>query len=261
MGSLQAAPTYPRCPLCGGRDSIGHMLGECACPEIQAIIIERHNWAARLILAAVLAAALGACEVYADVGSLAKLGGLKVRGTRVPPSLLPDASLPEGPAQRAKLRPDIMLVEPSPLGGSRGNTVLGKRGPRARRLLRETGMLLRPGARRIRIVEVGYCPDTKHKEKLTEKTEQKTEQHRTLINLLAAEGHHVTQEVILLGSAGSVYKSTEASLAALGVDKATVHKLLAALSDHAISALHKLIKTRRQLEHSRSQRRTPPDPD
>ena len=71
----QAVPTYPRCPLCGGRDSIGHMLGECACPEIQAIIIERHNGAARLILAAVLAAALGACEVYADVGSLAKLGG------------------------------------------------------------------------------------------------------------------------------------------------------------------------------------------
>ena len=91
---------------------------------------------------------------------------------------------------------------------------------------------------------------------LTEKTE-----HRTLINLLAADGHHVTQEAILLGSAGSVYKSTEGWLTALGVDKATLHKLLAALSDHAISALHKLTNTRRQLEHSCSQHRSPPDPD
>ena len=36
----QAVPAYPRCPLCGGRGCIGHMLGECACRKIQAFIIE-----------------------------------------------------------------------------------------------------------------------------------------------------------------------------------------------------------------------------
>ena len=50
-------------------------------------------------------------------------------------------------------------MEPSPLGGSGKSTVLGKLGPGTQRLLRETGILLRPGALRIRIIGVGYCPD------------------------------------------------------------------------------------------------------
>ena len=46
-----------------------------------------------------------------------------------------------------------------------------------------------------------------------------------------------------LGLQAQYYKATEGSLTALVIDKATMHKLLAS----AISALHKLIKTRRQL--------------
>ncbi len=38
-----------KCPLCGGDDSIGHMLGGCSHPTMHALYIARHDEAVRII--------------------------------------------------------------------------------------------------------------------------------------------------------------------------------------------------------------------
>ena len=100
------------CPLCKGGDCIAHMLGECAHPTMKALFIERRNTAARMILKAILNGSKGAWHVAADIGSKRKMGMLACEDSRVPDFLLADADFPEGPEQRVKMRPDILLIEP-----------------------------------------------------------------------------------------------------------------------------------------------------
>ena len=224
------------CPLCHGRDCIAHLLGECAHPAIRSLVIERHNAAARKILTAILNGSRGAWQVAADIGSKRKMGMLACEDSRVPNFLLADTDFPEGPEQRAKMRPDILLIEPisakQPVGPAREMP------------------------RKVLIVEVGYCSDTRMVEKLNDKYEQ----HAQLKSLLLARGHTVSVLPIVLGNTGSVYTTNADVLRALGVNRATRERLLTSLSIHAVTSMHKIIRTRRQLEHQCIQQLRRPDP-
>ena len=103
---------------------------------------------------------------------------------------------------------------------------------------------------------MGYCSDTRYREKL----QQKTEQHDVLRRLLLAKGHTVRYLPIIVGNAGCTYKSGEQALLALGISHPNVQKLHTRLMEHAITCLHKIVRTRRQLEHACQHPRLPPDP-
>ena len=94
------------------------------------------------------------------------------------------------------------------------------------------------------IVEAGYCYGPKYLDKLQEKTQQ----HRLLQDLLLNEGFKVTCLSIVLGNSGAIHSTTESSLLQLGISRTAAQNLVLKLSDHAARYLHKLIKTRRQLE-------------
>ena len=234
------------CPLCRQKvDTIGHMLGECEHEAMKGLTIDRHNAAGRMILKAIHAGAMGACLTIADVGSEARMAGLETHGTRIPEPILRDMDLPEGPEQRAWLRPDILLLEDN-------MDLLGKRGrsPAHTRLIRY-GLQTK-----VWVIEIGYSSDTRYRERLQEKRDQ----HAELCSLLAARGYAVELVPIILGSMGSIYRSVDESLRRLGVAPARVPALLHALTLHAMQYVHKIIRTRRQLEHSSRQQQQRPDP-
>ena len=176
---------------------------------MKGLIIERHNEAGRMILEQLKNGSQGACEFVADVGSQDKMAGYDTPGSRVPDWLLDDRDLPEGPAQRAKLRPDILMITPA-----------------------EQGMPI-DGPRKVTLLEVGYCSDTRYKEKLAEKLQQ----HQTLKQLLVANRHKVRVAPIILGSMGSVFKSNEREIMTLGASRTECQHLLVKLSEHAVRNL------------------------
>ena len=250
-------PRFPGCPLCKHVDSIGHMLGDCSHCIIKSIIIERHNHAGRLILGALHRGSLGNCYTIADIGSQEKMAGMQQHDTRIPDFMLADIDLPEGPSQLRKLRPDIMITDVTP-GETLSCKPSRKRGRHGGQHNHHITTTANGRARRVWIVEVGYCSDTRYLDKLQEKTLQ----HRQLQSLLMDKGFKVTCLPIILGNSGAIYSTTESSLLQLGISHKAAQSLMLKLSDHAARYLHKLIKTRRLLEHPGSLVYVlePPDP-
>ena len=190
----------------------------------KALFIDRRKVAARMILKTLLNVSKGAWHIAGDIVSKRRMGMLACEDSRVPDFLLADADFPEGPEQRSKMRPDILLIGPIKVGRSGQH-------------------LLPPGCnlpRKVAIVEVGYCSDTRLVDKLTDKHEQ----HAQLRTLLLANSHTVSVLPIMLGNTGSVYKANANVLRALEVNHVTREHLLKALSIHAVTSLHKI-----SLEH------------
>ena len=104
-------------------------------------------------------------------------------------------------------------------------------------------------ARRIWIVEGGYCSDTRYEEKL----EEKEAQHTALEVALKEYGYDVTVLPIILGVSGSIYKTTKHALGQLGIEHGPANKLMRKLHEHAIITLGKIVRSRRALEGNTSQ--------
>ena len=130
-------------------------------------------------------------DTYADVGEASKVNGIELLGTRVPESILDDSELPEGPQQRDKLRPDILIVGDTATAGP-ACAVGPRRGGRKRNAVGRS-------REAITIMEVGYGSDTRYHAKLAEKNEQ----HAQLRSLLTARGSKVTYLPVVLGTMGS----------------------------------------------------------
>ena len=88
-----SVPNHISCPLCGQADSTSHMLGECGDRDMKSIYIERHNEAARMILAEVLKGAGGNCIACADVGNADKTSHLGIDKTKIPATVIGDHTL------------------------------------------------------------------------------------------------------------------------------------------------------------------------
>ena len=221
------------CPLCGEEDSITHILSACKHPLMVALYILRHDQAGRKILRAIHAGSRGSAETHADIGAADKLDSLEIGSKRVPASVLSDSDLPGGPGQRTKLRPDILLIEETTPGTQSGSAREEPASKRTRRQAsewwvvhsKEQQQLITRG-KKVTVVEVGYCADTRHHAKL----EEKQTQHAQLKGILQAAGHEVEVVPLIFGTTGCIYKSCEGHLQQLGVSHDCTQHLLRTLA-------------------------------
>ena len=223
-----------RCPLCGGRDSIAHMLLECWHSRVQATRIWRHDSAVRLILKALQKHTKhGRVYTIMDAGKAENLQEDGADGKRLPRWLLSEGRVPDDKLK--KMRPDILLIKglgPTPTAQEIQDAVNNKKDYT------------------IQVVEVGYCTDTNWRSKIAEKMKQ----HQELLAALRAEGWTVDAGayVVVLGACGAVYLSGQTALEKLGLSAAQAQGLLTKLHMHAVTAAHALTVLRRRLERSRS---------
>ena len=235
------------CPMCRQTDSTNHLLNGCMHPEMQALQIERHNEAGRLILKELAQGKHGAYHIMADVGRYSKVKALGIHENRIDKKILPDATFRRhnlNPRNRNKLRPDIMVINSS------------KR-PLKRKRDSEEG---RATIGTAYIVEIGYTSEGRYHEKLAEKQEQ----HAQLVTLMESQGYQVVINTIILGSSGGIFKSTTEALEDLGVDFNRRKRLLQRLHIHSVRWLHTTVKKRRLLENEKysqrvHRRKKPPD--
>lgn len=148
-----------------------------------------------------------------------------------------DCTQPEeqqtGTHERAKLRPDIMHVELTDI--EREAHRAGEEKP----LLNATMQNNR--ARKVWIVEGGYCTDT-----YSDKYKRKETCRAHLQTLLWARGFMVTSLSVILGFTGSMYQTTVSALPALGVEMTQAQKLLYDLHARAVQTHHTIIKLQRE---------------
>ena len=113
-------------------------------------------------------------------------------------------------------------------------------------------------SRSIKIVEAGYCPDTRYEEKLQEKGSQ----HKALEEALKDYGYNVTILPIIIGQSGSQLHTTSDALAKIGIEHGAASKVLSKLHEHSVLTYHKTLTSRRVLERERSDksRQNRPDP-
>ena len=87
-------------------------------PAFKAMYIARHDQPLRLILKSIAKGDHGGYYKIADIGRAELIEDMGVSAKRIPSWLLPDSCLERAdidPADRNRLRPDIMLVEMSQL--------------------------------------------------------------------------------------------------------------------------------------------------
>jgi len=94
--------------------------------------------------------------------------------------------------------------------------------------------------RSIKIVEGGYCSDTRYEEKLQEKGAQ----HKALEEALKEYGYNVTTLPIIIGQSGSQYHTTSDALAKIGVEHGPASKVMSKLHEHSVLTFHKILTSR-----------------
>ena len=200
---------------------------------------------------------------HADIGAADKLDSLEIGSKRVPASELSDGDLPGGPGQRTKLRPDILLIEETTPGTQSGSAREEPAPKRTRRQAsdwwvvkskeqQQSGMR----SKKVTVVEVGYCADTRYHAKL----EEKLEQHAQLKGILQSAGHEVDVVPLIFGTTGCIYKSCEGHLRQLGVSHECTQRLLRTLALDAARSAHTIIKARPQHERKSADSSSTEDP-
>ena len=101
-------------------------------------------------------------------------------------------------------------------------------------------------ARKIMIVEGGYCSDVSY----LEKAKEKGQQHNKLEEALRLYGYDVTSLSYICGSTGAQYHSSNDTIRMLGIEHSVATKLRNRIHEHTIACADKLIKSRRMLERS-----------
>jgi len=166
------------CPLCRGDDSQGHIFGSCMHPDMSKQYIARHDKAMRTVIQAFTKGQCGSHCLIADVGKIAGLKDIGVHSKRVPAFVLPgrllqarglDPTVGRGFLQRgaadtrSKMRPDMMIVE---MTMAEQQQYLRHDDSSGSNLTALTPLMPDGNPRSIKIVEGGYCPDTRYEEKL-----------------------------------------------------------------------------------------------
>ena len=83
--------------------------------------------------------------------------------------------------------------------------------------------------RSIKIVQGGYCPDTRYEEKLQEKGAQ----HNALEEALQDYVYNVTSLPIIIGQSGSQYHNTSDALAKVRTEHGPASKVMSKLHEHS----------------------------
>ena len=184
-----------RGPHCGQE-----VLGGCKVPAFKAMYIARHDQALRLILKSIAKGDHGGYYKIADIGRAEVIEDMGVSAKTILPWLLPDSCLERAdidPADRNRLRPDIMLVNMSQSEcmsyerHSRRQLEFSTTTNSQSRANGSSG----PQRRRVWLIEGGYTSDTRHLAKLAEKETQ----HRKLVGALELRGFDVKPMICFWG--------------------------------------------------------------
>ena len=173
-----------RCPLCRGDDTQGHIFESCMHPDMSKQYIARHDKAMRTVIQAFTKGQCGSHYLIADVGKIEGLKDIGVHSKRVPAFVLPDRCLQArgldpavergflqggAAATRSKMRPDMMVVE---MTTTEQQQYLRHDDNSGSRLPPLIPVMPNGNSRSVKIVEGGYCSDTRYEEKLQEKGAQ-----------------------------------------------------------------------------------------
>ena len=220
--------------------------------------IARHDKAVRMLIKSLIKGKQGGNYIVADVGQMEQLKELGVHSKRIPSFVLPDSHMQANQGSedhkaaltacrdpdRDKMRPDVMVVE---LSETERRQYLPHTADTGHTLPDLPSTLPNGKARKIYIVEGGYCSDTWY----LEKVQQKELQHSALESTLRSYGYDVTILTYILGFYGSTYTSNLKTLKTLGIEHAAANKLSRKTHEHSVTCAHNLNKTRRVLESSR----------
>ena len=158
----------------------------------------------------------GSHYLIAGVGKIEGLKDMGMHSKRVPPFVLPDRCLQargsdpmvergflQGGAAdtRSKMRPDMMIVE---MTTAEQQQYLRHDDNSGSRMTPLTPMMPSGNPRSIKIVEGGYCSDTRYEEKL----QGKGAQHKALEEACKDYGYNVSTLPIIIGQPGSQYHTT-----------------------------------------------------
>jgi len=242
----------------------------CMHPDMSKQFIARHDQAMRTVIQAFTKGQCGRHYLIADVGKIEGLKDMGVHSKRVPTFVLPDRCLQargldptvgrgflqRGAADtRSKMRPDMMIVE---MTAAEQQQYLRHDDNSGSRLTPLTPVMPNGNPRSIKIVEGGYCPDTRYEEKLQEKEAQ----HKALKEALKDYGYNVTTLPIIIGQSGSQYHTTSDALAKIGIEHGPASKVMSKLHEHSVLKFHKILTSRRKLEREKTDknRQNRPDP-
>jgi ribonuclease HI len=221
------------CPLCAeAEDSSGHLLLECSHRQVKAMQIKRHDSAVRAINKALQRQSkTGAAFTIMDACKAAELAVHGADAKRVLRWMLPTDTISD--VDLAKMRPDILRVVGLPAAPTDEQ-------------LREAADVANRGKYHIQLIEVGYCSDTKWRDKVKEKLKQ----HERLVAALQEAGWRIddTPHIIVLGAAGAVYMSGLEALRKLGLTEKHGRALLTKLHLDTVQAAHNISLARRRLE-------------
>ena len=142
---------------------------------------------------------------------------------------------------RKKMRPDMMIFE---LTDTKQHTYLPHDTDTGSRLPNLQPTMPSGKARKVTIVEGGYCNDVSYLEKVKEK------QHAKLEEALRLYGYDVTSSSYICGCTGSQYHGSNDTIRMLGIEHSVAKKLRDNIHEHSIACHDKLMKSRRMLERS-----------
>jgi len=244
--------------------------GSCMHPDMSKQYIARHDKAMRTVIQAFTKGQCGSHYLIADVGKVEGLKDMGVHSKRVPALVLPDRCLQargldptvgRGFLQRgaadtqSKMRPDMMIVE---MTAAEQQQYLRHDDNSGSRLTPLTPVMPSGNPRSIKVVEGGYCPDTRYEGKLQEKEAQ----HKALEGALKDYGYNVTTLPILIGQSGSHYHTSCYALAKIGIEHGPASKVMFKLHEHSVLTFNKILTSRRVLEREKTDknRQNRPDP-
>ena len=112
-------------------------------------------------------------------------------------------------------------------------------------------------ARRVTIVEGGYCSDVSYLEKVREKGQQ----HAKPEEQLRLYGYNATSSTYICGSTGSQYHSSNGTIRfMLGIEHSVAKKLRDKIHDNTIACTDSLMKSRRMSSARQNRKRPRADP-
>ena len=200
----------------------------------------------------------GSHYLIADVGTVDTLKDLGVHSKPVPKFVLPDSHIQHTTQNtepcnnhstcrigdtRKRMRPDMMIVE---LTDTEQHTYLPHDTDTGSRLPNLQPTMPSGKARKVTIVEGGYCSDVA----CLEKVKEKGQQHDKLEEALRLYGYDVISLAYVCGCTGSQYHSSNDTIRMLGIEHSVAKKLRDDIHEHSIACADKLMKSRRMLERS-----------
>ena len=205
-------------------------------PAFKAMYIARHDQALCLVLKSIAKGDHGGYYTTADIGRAELIEDMGVSAKRIPPWLLPDSCLERAdihPADRSRLRPDIMLAEMTQ------SESMSYRRHSQRHLELSTTLnsqskadgSLGPQRRKVWLVEGGYTSDTRHLEKLAEKQNQQ----QKLVGALELRGFDVKPMIFAFGVGGTIYKQSVEDMRQLEVSTTAITKTSKEVHLHSVT--------------------------